>query len=260
MHLHNFLLHNTLRSLTKFLPEQLNLEGQWEVAISESFYPSMYQIVTQENVAFFDKKLSISPVFNYLEPGLYSSLTVFIEAMNTLIQERQNHSESCITTKVSRRVQKIEIYLANDGSGLAFFSTELWHFFGSNVGNESGLMLRGKESHFPENAYDIVCILSLLIYTDLIEHVIVGVTKAPFVRCFPFISKLQNSRLETLELLDSTWITRPLVIYRSSRSSKFFFEAFTLTWETREVKKIPFVSKVVTRLVLRFRKAKNSHF
>ena len=32
---------NTLSSLTNFLPEQVNLQGQWDVAISEKSYPSM---------------------------------------------------------------------------------------------------------------------------------------------------------------------------------------------------------------------------
>ena len=36
----------TLSSFTNFLPDQVNLEGQWEVAISEISYPSMYQNVT----------------------------------------------------------------------------------------------------------------------------------------------------------------------------------------------------------------------
>ena len=39
--------HNTLSSFTNFLPEQMKLEGQWEVAISEISYPSMYQNVTE---------------------------------------------------------------------------------------------------------------------------------------------------------------------------------------------------------------------
>ena len=51
---------NTLSSLTNFLPEQLNLDGQWEVAISEISYPSMYQNVTEGNFMFFDTKLSKS--------------------------------------------------------------------------------------------------------------------------------------------------------------------------------------------------------
>ena len=99
---------NTLSSFTNFLPEQLNLDGQWEVAISEISYPSMYQNVTEGEFLFFDKKLSESSEFYYLEPGLYPSITDFVEAMNILIQERHNHSENCIKVKVSRKTQKVE--------------------------------------------------------------------------------------------------------------------------------------------------------
>ena len=151
---------NTLSSFTNFLPEQLNLDGQREVAISEISYPSMYQNVTEGKCMFFDKKFSKSSEFYYLEPGLYPSITDIVEAMNTLIQERHNHSENCIKFKVSRRTQKVEIYLANEGSGLAFFSTDLGHIFGSNVGNEFGVMLREKGPHKPKFVYDIVRIHS----------------------------------------------------------------------------------------------------
>ena len=85
---------------------------------------------------FFDKKLSKSSEFYYLEPGLYPSITDIVEFMNILIQERHNHSENSIKVKVSRRTQKVEIYLANEASGLALFNTDLGHVFGSNVGNE----------------------------------------------------------------------------------------------------------------------------
>ena len=163
------LQENTLSSSTNFLPEQLNLDGQWEVAISEISYPSMYQKVTEEKVMFFDKKLSKSSEFNYLEPGLYPSITDIVEAMNTLIQERNNHSENCITVKMSRRTQKVEIYLAKERSGLAFFSADLGHTFGSNVANEFGVILSKEGPPKSEFAYDIVRIHSLVIYTNLIE-------------------------------------------------------------------------------------------
>ena len=48
---------NTLSSFTNFSPEQINLEGQWEVAISEICYPSMYQNITEGYFKFFDEKL-----------------------------------------------------------------------------------------------------------------------------------------------------------------------------------------------------------
>ena len=188
---------NTLSSSTNVLPEQLTLEGQWEVAISEISYPSMYQNVTEGEIMFFDKRLSKSLKFYYLEPGFYPSITDIVETMNTLIQERHNHSENCITVKVSRRTQKVEIHLAIEGYGLAFFNTDLGHIFGGNVGNEFGVILRGYGPHKPEIAYDLVHIHSLLIYTDLIEYNIFGDTKAPLLHCFKFISELKSGDIIT---------------------------------------------------------------
>ena len=83
---------NTLSSFTDFLPEQVNLEGQWEVAISEISYPSMYQIKTEMKFKFFDEKLSKTMSTYNLEPGLNISITDIVAAMNTLIQERNNHN------------------------------------------------------------------------------------------------------------------------------------------------------------------------
>ena len=111
--------------------------------------------------------------------------------MSTLLLERHNFSEKYITVKRSQRTQKNDIYLRNDESGLAFFSTDLGHVFENNVGTEFGSMLRGKGPHLPEFAYEIVRIHSLLIYADLIEYNIVGDTKAPLLHCFVVISKLK---------------------------------------------------------------------
>ena len=58
-------------------------------------------------------------------------------------------------------------------------------------------MLRGKGPHKPEFAYDIVRIHSLMISTDLIEYNIVGFTKAPLLRYFPFTSKLKSGDMIT---------------------------------------------------------------
>ena len=60
---------------------------------------------------FFDKNLSKSSEFYYLETGLYPSITDIVEAMNTLIQKRHKHGENCITVKVSRRKEKLRFTL-----------------------------------------------------------------------------------------------------------------------------------------------------
>ena len=74
-----------------------------------------------------------------------------------------------------------------------FSSTGLGHIFGSNVGNEFGVMLRGKGPEKPEFAYDIVRRHSLMIYTDLIEYNIVGDTKALLLQYFFFRSSIPET-------------------------------------------------------------------
>ena len=217
----------------------------------------MYQKVTEGKVMFFDKKLSKSSEFYYLDPGLYHSFTDIIKAMNTLVQQKHNHIKNCITVKVSRRTQKVEIYFANEGSGLAFFSTDLGHIFGCNVGNEFGEMLRRKGPHKPVFAYDIVRIHSLMIYTDLIEQYIVGDTKAPLLRCFLFISKLKSGdTISTGQSMNyqtfSNLQFRPLL--------KNSFHSIHTDFRHTSGEKIPFVSVGITRFVLMFRKASNIHF
>ena len=248
---------NTLNFFTNFLTEQLNLQGQWEVANSEICYSSIYQNVKEGKILFFDKKLSKSLEFYYLEHGLYNSITDIVEAMNILIQGRHNRSENCITVKVSRRRQKVEIYLANQGSGLAFFCTDLGHIFGSNVGKGFGVMLKGRGPHKPQLAYDLVRIHSLKIYTDLIEYKIVVDMKAPLLRCFLFISMLKSGDIITTGQYMNYQTFSNLQIRPLLKNS---FHSFHIDLRNTSAEKIPLVSVGITRLVLMFKKASNIHY
>ena len=62
--------------------------------------------VLEGNFTFFRNNISKSSVFYYLEPCLYPYLTDTVEAKNTLIRERYNHSETCITVEMYRRTQE----------------------------------------------------------------------------------------------------------------------------------------------------------
>ena len=217
----------------------------------------MYQNATEGKFKFFDEKLSIFTSTYNLETGQYTSITEIVEAMNTLIQERNNHNETCITVKVSRRTQKVVIKLANDNTGLAFCSTDLGHIFGNNVGNEFGVLMIGRGPHEPELAYDIVRIHSLMICSDLVEYNIVGDTKASLLRCFPFISKLKGGDIIT---------TGQYMKYQAFSKLQFrpllknSFQSIHIDLRDKSGEKIPFVSVGITRLVLMFRKVSNIHF
>ena len=217
----------------------------------------MYQNITEGYFKFFDEKLSKSTSTYNLDPALYTSITDIVEAMNTLVQERNNHNETCITVKVPRRTQKVVIMLANDTSGLAFCSTVLGHTFGNNVGNQFGVLMKGKGPHEPQFAYDIVRIHSLMIYGDLVEYKIIGDTNIPLLRCSPFISKLKGKDIITTgQYMNyqtfSNLQFRPLL----KKSS----HCIHIDLRNTSDEKTPFVSVGITRLVLMFRKVSGIHF
>ena len=89
--------------------------------------------------------------------------------------------------KVDRRTQKIAFSLVNDESSLVISSIDLGH-----IRNDWGILMLGKGLYNPLFAYDIVRIHSLMIYTDFVECIIVADTKAPLLRCFPFLSKVKS--------------------------------------------------------------------
>ena len=176
--------------------------------------------------------------------------------MKTFIQERHNHNENCITVKMSRRTKKSEVYIAKKRSSLAFFSTDLEHFFTSNAGNEFGVILKGKDPQEPKFANDIVRIHPLMIYMHLIEENMDSDTKVPMLRCFPFFSKLKAGDIITTEQYMnyqtfSNLQFRPLL--------KIYFHITHSDLRDTSGETIPFVSVGITRPNLMFRKASTIH-
>ena len=101
----------TFNSFTNFLGDHLNLEAFWGVETSEISYPSRYQSITVGKIMYFEKKLSKSSGFQNLKPANYLLIADIALAMNIFLNERQQHSENCITLEVSRRTRTIEIFL-----------------------------------------------------------------------------------------------------------------------------------------------------
>ena len=194
---------------------------------------------------------------------------IFTHPLRILLKPRTfSFKKDTITAKTVSKIKcleehKVDIYLANQGSGLAFFSTDLGHIFGSNVHNEFGVMLRGKGPHKPKIAYDIVRINSLMIYTDLIEYNVVGDTKRLMLQRFLFF---RSSSLETLVCKLKLTTTGQYMNYQTFSNLQFrtlfknFFHSIHIDLRVKSGEKKPFVSVGITRLALMFRKASNIHF
>ena len=105
-------------------------------------------------------------------------------------------------------------------------------------------------------AYDIVRIHSLMIYTDIVEYKIIGDTKAPFLRGFPFISKLKSDDIMTTGQYMNYQTFSNLQFRRLLKNS---FHSIHNDLRDTSGKKICFISVGITRLVLMYRKVSDIH-
>ena len=252
--------NNTLSSFTNFLPEQINLEGEWEVAITELSYPSLYQNITEGKFFYLDEATPNTKPSDYytLDPGLYPSISDIVNEMNKKVQEREKYEKTPIRLHVNKITQRISLSLPNENSLLVIFSTDLCHVFGCEEAVYGmGVFMSGAGPHFPKFPYDIVRIHTLMIYSDIVEYNIVGDTKAALLRCIPFISKVKNGDIIS---------TGQYMNYQNFPNLQFkkilknSFHSIKLELRDSYGEKVPFNSVGVTRAVLMFRKTSENHF
>ena len=123
---------NTLSSFSNFLLEKINLEGEWEVAIPEISYPSLYHNITDGKFFYLDAATPDTKPSDYytIDAGLYPSISDIVKEMNKKDQEREKYEKTAIKLKVNRITQRISLSLPNENSLLVIFINDPCHVFG----------------------------------------------------------------------------------------------------------------------------------
>ena len=115
---------NTLSSFTNFLPEQLNFDREWEVAITELSYPSLYQNITEGKFFYLDEATPDIKSSDYytLDQALYPSISDIVNELNRKFQESEMYKKTPIKLHVNKITQQISLSLPNENSFLVIFS------------------------------------------------------------------------------------------------------------------------------------------
>ena len=236
--------NNTISSFSNFLPEQINLDDGWEVALSEIAYPNLYHNVSDGRFRYKHDSLDKDLQIYEIPAGLYHSLNDILAAMREVAAPTKTID---FTWRVNNRTQHVDITLPDDFSALNIISPDLTHILSFPM----SILLNGKgphKSHFP---VDLVRFHAILIYMDIIDHVIVGDSKVPLLRSFPFICKMKNSDIVTQQYMN--YHTFSNLHYKKLIKHSFHsIQAELRTNTTGEF--IPFVAIGYTRLTLLFRK------
>lgn len=254
--------NNTISSFTNFLPEQIELSGEWEVALMEISYPTQYFNVTEGSLWFSlidfqihtsSEKHTYFPKNVILESGLYVSIDdifisinkILIEWMHDLYlfepQSQFKPEDWSIKWEIDKRF-RLKITLP-EHIVLGDVSSDIHSIFG--LGSPR-MDTTNPTIVFP---MDLVRIHSAMIYTDFIEHGVVGDIKAPMLRSFPLGVKIRGGEIQINQFMSNQKFDT--LQFRKVIKNSFHSIAIQVRSTTGEL--IPFIGIGFTRLTLMFR-------
>ena len=241
----NVFKNNTLSSFTNILPEQIDLEGTWEVALSEISYPAMYLNVTDGRFRYKDGADDTNLDIMEIPTGFYASITQILDKMREKIKEE--HSDDDFLWEIDEISSKLKISLAAAGA-LNIISPDLAHI----LGFPTSVLLRWKGPHFSTYPVDLLRIHSVMVYTDIIEYGIVGDTMAPVLRCFPFVTRLKKGEISMTYIMNYHTFANQ----QFKRLMKRSFNQISIQLRDSRGSLLPFVGVGDSRLTLQFRKVR----
>lgn len=241
--------NNTMASFTNFLPEQFNLDGSWEVSLMEISYPALYHNVTDGRFRFKEDTDDTELEVMEIPTGLYTSVQEIFREMKNVVKAKYPGKEMGMNVSIDNRSQRAFISLPKVGSALNIISPDIAHILGFPM----SVLLFGLGPHISHYPVDILRVHSIMVYTDIVEHGVLGDTKAPILRCFPFISRLRNEAITTLQYMRYQTFSN----LQFKRLMKNNFHSITIEIRDNTGQLVPFVAVGYTRVTLMFRKVSN---
>ena len=131
-----FFSDKTLNFFRNFLLEQLTQwEGEWEVAISEKSYPSMYHNVTERKFVFLTRNFQICQNSTLWNLVFTLPLRILLKLWTLSFRKHTITAKAVSQLKCLQELKKLTFTLGMKDPVSRFFSRDLRHIFGSNVGN-----------------------------------------------------------------------------------------------------------------------------
>ena len=267
---------NTLAAFKNQLPQNISLEGDWRVTLSEIIFPSeinnvytdfFYYVHTtkkkedEENLDEIDEEkaeeieIDSEPVVPYyqklkIRPSMYSHINNLLFEMRSkvnLLTEDGKHRSTENGLEI-----KFDAYAGynfpnrNIPNLLGFKGKET--AFGIHIGNEDILNSRWVVNDFP---VDLISSISLiLVYTDLIEYQNTGDVKAPVLRIIDSGKRVESGKVVTTQNLE----TRSFFDLQYKKLLVQNIQTISIQLRTETGILVPFCGKGQVVLTLKFKK------
>ena len=170
--------NNTLSECTTKLPQEINLEGSWEVGIAEISYPHTWYNVSEEGEYWLHYEYKHRVVRVTLEPGYYESPKSIVSALVEEFKKRYGKENLRIRFLYMEFANKFKVQLAG---GKKTFGKDLMKLLGILLSEYTsrGTYVTSREIDICQGTY------SIFVYCDVIEPRIVGDIMTPLLITIP---------------------------------------------------------------------------
>ena len=276
---------NKLSSFRTLLPGNgINLPikphgGRWEVALTEINFPTKFYNIQNGSFAFTSKRLGHTLYYDQLPPGRYKdaqSILALIERSwrllnnsvfrgHTFGEDAYDPNQDIFTHRYNTSTYQLEIKIDEkevEGQ-LILRSEDIRAVLGYS--KDAGLndIISTSEQAIANDGWvssgyapDFQGLHTALVYTDIIEHQIIGDTLAPLLRLIPLTGKLKNNEITGAE---NTQVAKTFTIPMQFKKVQVnAFHSIQLEIYGENGKLIPFVDSGRTSATLLFRYNKHA--
>ena len=241
---------NTVTKYKTHLAQPISLDGEWEVGLFEiEYHRTWYNVEEKDSKIRFEHMKDGRVVSEriHIPHGYYTNIEELTDRINTsfIVFGVKNGITQMPQLRVDKLTRKINIHISN---GMRIiFSPGIGNILGYNE-REDNVFHRTKSVITLHNTYNTeVNCQSLFVYCDILEHVIVGDTKAPLLRSISVSGKHGDIVRETYD--------KPMYV----PIQKKHFESIEIDIRSDFGEPVPFVNGK-SLMTLHFRMSKNPYF
>lgn len=251
---------NTIAAFTNLLPEHIELDGKWEVALLEVSYPSLFNNITDGEFLYVDTIKFPDGIKCKIHPGMYHSVDdvsfAMIQAVKVYTKDSSLEDKDLWELFLLVQNRKC-LFKTSDHCAIVLLSDDLSHIFGYEKFPSTINPMNKSLSKYPS---DICRFHSVIAYVDIIEHAVIGDIRAPVLRSFPYGTKLKSSNKVISYYADEririeTYMTHlSFTDLQYRKLSKNSFNQISVMLRDQTGSLLPFIPIGFSRLTLSFRK------
>jgi len=243
--------------------------GYWEVALLEISFPTRFKNVTVGEYSIMADRFQNQALRTHVSLGSHRNVESIMDEINKSSKGLYRHTfdmdvDRLFDYKQNPVTDKWEIKPNDPGAHLSLLGDDLRAILGfgyekgvNGIAQRSKAALNNDGWVRAEYPSDIQRLHTMMVYTNIIEHQIIGDTVAPLLRVIPLTTKIKNFALSGMESSQiSKVFTHPLQYKRVQVNA---FHSINIDLYAENGLLIPFTGVGRTSLTLLFRYNDNNN-